>query len=360
MGFNKSVPLFLSLSLFLASPAASFQVAATKTHGGSSESRTTRLSVSSALIAPPPHHLEWLRSLEDKSNNNHAGDILQKSTWLPGDLSWLFGSDVEDDEEEEIPLDVASAFNGTTAKDVWAARYASVEALRETFGRNKNVLWGDLDPVTTRRLYKTLLPRALLELYHCHGASSEDLAPLAYRARVAAKLYARERSTLPTRLGACLFDGARQFRNYGSFQTNGMSYDQIWEKYAKQVMQEEDWEDEEDLTSKICYKILEKSCTSNAAVDAALLGEDAHDLKEITRKLEKEVFNLLHDDEAAKQWAIRRYKTLRTLLRIRHRLEHVRHPEDHHHHHNHHHHNSHAHQHQPQKLPEFATSNQSI
>ena len=352
-----TVPLLVFLSLLFAS-ASSFQVAATKTHGGTtSESRTTRLSVSSALIAPPAHHLEWLRSLEDKSNN-HAN--LQQSTWLSGDFSWLWGSDVED-EVDDIPLDMVTAFNDTTAKDLWAARYASVEALRHTFGSNKNKLWGDLDPVTTRRLYKTLLPRALLELYHCHGASSEDLAPLAYRARVAAKLYARERSTLPTRLGACLFDGVRQFRKYGSFQITGMSYDQIWEKYAKQVMQEGDWEDEEDLTSKICYKILEKSCTSNAAVDSMLLGEDAHDLKEITRKLEKEVFDLLHNDEASKQWAIRRYKTLKTLLRIRRRLEQARHPEDHHYHNHHHHNHHHNHHHsQTQKLPGFATSNQGI
>ena len=328
------------LSLFFAS-ASSFQVAATKTHSGSSESRTS-LSVSSALIAPPAHHLEWLRSLEDKKSNKH--DNIQHSTWLPPDFSWFQTKD----ESHELPMDMITSFNDTSAKDAWASRYASVEALRETFGRNKNPLWGDLDAVTTRRLYKTLLPRALLELYHCHGASSEDLAPLAYRARVAAKLYARERSTLPTRLGACLFDGVRQFRKYGSFQTSGMSYDQIWEKYAKQVMEEEDWEDEDDLTSKICYKILEKSCESNAGVDALLLGEDAKDLKEITRKLEKEVFDLIHDDEAAKQWAIRRFKTLKTLLRIKNTLDYVRHHEGHHHHnhynqHHHHHNNKHHH-----------------
>ena len=337
-----AVPVVLVfLSLFFAS-ASSFQASATKTHSnsGSSTSRTTLSSASSgAILAPPAHHLEWLRSLEEKKKKDKEKD-LQHSVWLPADFDWLHK---EVHETEDIPLEAVPDFHENAAKDAWAARYASVEALRNTFGRNKNVLWGDLDAVTTRRLYKTLLPRALLELYHCNGASSEDLAPLAYRARVAAKLYARERSTLPTRLGACLFDGIRQFKKYGSFQAAGMTYDQIWEKYAKQVMLEEDWEDEEDLTSKICYKILQKSCESNPAVDALLLQEDANDLQEITRKLEKEVFSLIHDEEAAKQWSVQRFKTLKTLLRIKRRLEHIHHHHGDHPHHVYHHGRYHSH-----------------
>lgn len=328
------VPVVLVFfSLFFAG-ASSFQVSATKTRGNSGSSSPSRTTLSSAstaaALAPPAHHLEWLRSLEDKKSKHKQNDLQQQHIWLPGDFDWL-REEVHD--IEAIPLEAVTDLHDDAAKDAWAARYASVEALRQTFGRNKNVLWGDLDAVTTRRLYKTLLPRALLELYYCHGASSEDLAPLAYRARVAAKLYARERSTLPTRLGACLFDGIRQFRKYGSFQASGMTYDQIWEKYAKQVMEEGDWEDEDDLTSKICYKILQKSCESNAAVDAMLLQEDANDLQEITRHFEQEVFNLIHDEEAAKQWSVRRFKTLKTLLRIKQRLEHKHHHDDHHHHH---------------------------
>jgi hypothetical protein len=315
------LPLVFLLVLFSAT-ASSFQVSAGRaTNHGSSESRTTRLAVSS--IAPPAHHLDWLRAQEDsKSEKKHGSS--QPSTIAGKNLEWI--NSTADD--AEIPLEQLAAFNSTSAKEAWAARYTTVEALRQAFGRNRNVLWGDLNAVTTRRLYKTLLPRALLELYHCHGGSSEDLAPLAYRARVAAKMYARERSTLPARMGACLYDGARQFRKYGSFQMSGMSYPQIWDKYARQVMQEEDWENEEDLTSKICYKILQKSCETNPTVDALLLKEDAMDLQEITRKLEKEVFDLIQDDEAAKQWSIQRYKTLKTLLRIKRRLEQVRHPDD--------------------------------
>ena len=49
-------------------------------------------------------------------------------------------------------------------KEEWANRYTSLKSLRDTFGSNKNRLWGDLDPASARRLYKTLLPKALLEL----------------------------------------------------------------------------------------------------------------------------------------------------------------------------------------------------
>lgn len=328
MRMRHAVPLLLLLLLLL-STVSSFQVSASRTHqhqhGGTSksESRTkdTQLGVSS--VAPPAHHLAWIESQEHSKDGKQGKVVQQKSSFSPFDLDWVFSKDSADDRDCHIPLEALATFNDTSAKEAWASRYTTVEALRQTFGRNKNVLWGDLDAVTTRRLYKTLLPRALLELNNCHGASSEDLAPLAYRARVAAKLYARERSTIPCRLSACMFDGMRNLRNHGSFQMTGMSYPQLWEKYAKQVMEEGDWEDEEDLTSKICYKILQKSCETNSAIDSLLLKEDAMDLKEITRKLEKEVFDLLQDDEAAKQWSIQRYKTLKTLLRIKRRLENV-------------------------------------
>jgi len=97
-------------------------------------------------------------------------------------------------------------------KQEWAARYTSVEDLRETFGSNRNKVWGDLDATTARRLYKTLLPRALLELYNVGGLQPEDLASLAYEARVAAKLYTRERCKLPPRYAAMAFDGFRQYK----------------------------------------------------------------------------------------------------------------------------------------------------
>lgn len=154
-------------------------------------------------------------------------------------------------------------------KDEWAKRYTSVEGLRETFGSNKNKLWGDLDAPTARRLYKTLLPAALCELVLDLGVTAEELAPLAYQARKAAKLYARERCHVPARFAAIVYDGLRQWKQYGKFQPGGMSYEQIWDKYYNQ------WvgagASEEEIVAKTCRTILEKSCRTNERIDRWLL-----------------------------------------------------------------------------------------
>lgn len=150
----------------------------------------------------------------------------------------------------------------------WAGRYTSVEALREHFGTNQNKLWGDLQASTARRLYKTLLPRALVELSQLGVGQlqPQELAPLAYQARVAAKLYARERCTVPARIGATVFDGFRQWIKYGKFQAHGMTYDQLWQKYAEKIIHET-----ENPEQDICLKIIERSCISNEGVDSLVL-----------------------------------------------------------------------------------------
>ena len=229
--------------------------------------------------------------------------------------------------------------------DEWARKYTSVDALRQHFGSNKNPMWGDLDPGSARKLYKSLLPKALLELhqYYSHQLAvcyteqhndtenedteeedcqhgletiATDLAPLAYQARVAAKLYARERCRLPARLAANLYDGFRQWRKYGRFQPHGMSYEQVWDKYAAALNVEGSAHDEpEAVTSaKIGLKILERACATNPLVDSLVLdaqgetktaskrhlhnknnksGLTAEELKDITAQLEEDVHQLL-------------------------------------------------------------------
>jgi hypothetical protein len=245
-------------------------------------------------------------------------------------------------------------------KAAWAAKYTSVSTLRKSFGTNKNRIWGDFDPSTTRKLYHTLLPRALLELrglrdglMNCdvdnkesgsnnsdrrkrnrhwhqrlwqrkeslvprnHAIDNDDeidmddidsvtylqqelkeLAPLAFRARLAAKEYARERSRLPARIGSMLYDGYRSWKKYGKWKSTGMTWEQIWNKYEDQVLSEamtelrikmpektieysaapsverlnatEDLDDEE-LTARICLRILERSVVTNDAIDRLFL-----------------------------------------------------------------------------------------
>jgi len=211
-------------------------------------------------------------------------------------------------------------------KEEWADKYTSVDALRETFGSNKNKLWGDLQASTARRLYKTLLPRALLELSKVGGLEPEDLAPLAYQARMAAKMYARERSTVPLRVTATLFDGFRQWLKYGKFQSHGMSYDQLWEKYAERIIEETD---KGDVSHQVCQRILERACATNPRVDELCLKEKSGDefdsqqtdvLEMVHRQLEHDIYQLLlpvtnNDDLDRNEGAIFRdsnhFRTLR-------------------------------------------------
>lgn len=213
-------------------------------------------------------------------------------------------------------------------KAEWATRYTNLESLRETFGSNQNKLWGDLDAGTARRLYRYLMPRALLELVKV-GIQPEDLAPLAYQARVAAKLYARERSVVPARVAATLYDGIRQFQRYGKFQCHGMTYDQVWEKYHKVIMDDTDnhlYDDltEQDVTAKICLKILERSCSTNENIDRWVLPADDEtqrdDLSRIADTLEMDVRRLLDaygEDEPQKTLSLRKYRTLRLVASAR-------------------------------------------
>ena len=55
----------------------------------------------------------------------------------------------------------------------------------------------------------------------------EDLARLASMARHAARLYARERSSLPLRVLAGLYDGFRHLHGFGRWSWTGMTYEEV-------------------------------------------------------------------------------------------------------------------------------------
>lgn len=188
----------------------------------------------------------------------------------------------------------------------WARRYTDVRTLRETFGTNQNRLWGDLDAETTRRLYHTLLPVALVGLYDMGLMRPNELAPLAYEARNAAKKYARERCVVPGRVFSMAYDGFRSLRDYGKWNSQGMSWEQIWDKYEQQIIDEFDFQDheEDELTKQICLRILERSCTTNEIVDRLFIRDDDDakletearlEMTVISAKLERDVHELLFE-----------------------------------------------------------------
>jgi len=189
---------------------------------------------------------------------------------FPPHLAAALGPTAFDPENGDLVLDDEEY---ERRKMEWAKRYTDVETLRQTFGTNRNQLWGDLDPETTRRLYHTLLPRALMGLYDMGLMRPHELAPLAYEARNAAKKYARERCIVPGRVFSMAYDGFRSLRDYGQWNHDGLSWEQVWDKYEQQIIDEFDFEDNEDdeLTKQICLRILERSCRTNAAVDKMFL-----------------------------------------------------------------------------------------
>lgn len=180
------------------------------------------------------------------------------------------------------PPDRTTSTSTTFDLGSWACA-TDVDTLRSMFGTNRNRLWGDLDNETARRLYHTLLPRTLLGLYRQGGLTPDELAPLAFEARRAAKQYARERSHVPGRVFATAYDGFRHLKTYGNWSSKGLSWEELWSKYEEQVRQEmvlefldehdDDDDDHEivDLERKVCLKILERSCITNAQIDKLVL-----------------------------------------------------------------------------------------
>ena len=224
-------------------------------------------------------------------------------------------------------------------KQEWADRYTTLDGLRATFGTNKNKLFGDLDAATTRKLYKSLLPTAVCELVLDVEVRPEELAELAFEARKAAKLYARERCHVPVRMLADWYDGFRALRRYGRFQTEGISYEQLFDKYYQRSAQERsssisqkgmretklnriwnkknrggddniaEW-NEEDIVKQTCMKILESACRTNPLIDRMAL----HDRQKKNRRISDTKSNPASDIENLEKIAQRLEDDVRKLL----------------------------------------------
>ncbi len=251
----------------------------------------------------------------------------------------------------------------TQAKIQWAEKYTSLHTLRQTFGRNRNKFWGDFDSKTTRRLYHTLLPRALLGLYDIGLWSPKELAPLAFEARLAAKKYARERSVVPSRFIAMVYDGFRMWRDWGTWSVEGMSWEQVWDKYETQILEEmiedchydlnagsastpsssaidvENVDDDidecciidlneqsvqEEITAQICLRILERSCATNGMIDKLFLeGKNENALKRDADldAMRRGKGGRISKFKRNRRKRLRRKNAERDLTRIRNRLE---------------------------------------
>lgn len=223
-------------------------------------------------------------------------------SFLPGRSFVLFGGHEKPRRSQVKKLSERQEYE--RRRNLWLERYGSVEALQQTFGRSP--ILGDLSPEQTRRLYHTLLPRSLLGLYEMGVMKPEELAPLAYNARIAAKEYARSRCNLAGRLMTTAFD---LYRGRLGKQSS-MSWEEIFKKYEAQIVEEVCTNElkrpsDKDLTMQIYLRILERSCSTNQAFDSLFLKEEDEDdsdyLDAIADKLENDVrFLLLSSNNRAK------------------------------------------------------------
>jgi hypothetical protein len=301
--FRRSVVLCLLLLLSICSATDSFQQVdynSRKEHLTSASSLQTATATTSCITRAPPigifgggaattdrrwkvYHPEHERSQELKRRQRQ-----RRQSRAP--------LNVNDEEYQR-------------RKQEWADRYTTLDGLRATFGSNKNKIYGDLNASNTRRLYRSLLPTAVCELVLDVEVRPEELAQLAFEARKAAKLYARERCHVPARWLANWYDGIRALKRYGRFQTEGMSYDQVFDKYYRRSALErssyrdesDEWT-EEDIKTQTYMKILESACRTNPLIDRMTLPKkrnennsvsEREDLKKIAQTLEDDVRKLL-------------------------------------------------------------------
>lgn len=161
--------------------------------------------------------------------------------------------------------------------DEMSANYSRIipmtlQMLRKEYGPREN-FWGDLSASETRQLYHHLLPRVVLIEAEFQELPLKTRAYIASMARYAAKLYARERCTLPGRLAASLYDGTRHAIRYGRWSWTGMTVDQIWLKYVEELMQEKGVKsiaqatEEDELYQALYKRIINKSCSTNPIID---------------------------------------------------------------------------------------------
>ena len=288
----------------------------------------------------------YRRSVERNHHNNHENDTnntlddksssIASPISIPTHSSSSVPSSSRRRSRKRQKQEEEQRLNYERRRDEWMRKYGSLEALQATFGTSTR-RGGDLTPEQTRRLYHALLPRSLWSLSESGLMRPDELAPLAFQARVAAKAYARSRSVWTGRIITSLFDQYRSLRDKGRFvssEQSSVSWEELWNKYEAQIVQEEcqaamqheeqqqeqqqsssvssskpkdvspqtpQSSEDDSLTMRIYLRILQKSCATNAAFDSLFLRntttatQDKVDLVAMGQKLERDVQEILLD-----------------------------------------------------------------
>lgn len=114
----------------------------------------------------------------------------------------------------------------------------------------------------------------------------EERARLASQARYALRLYARERSRLPLRLFARFYDGLRHLYDFGSWNSDGMDWVEVKQKYTREAEHKLGPATSKDELEKYIYqRIVDKACSTNEIIDKIALQESCNSVKDRLEKL---------------------------------------------------------------------------
>lgn len=162
----------------------------------------------------------------------------------------------------------------------------SIDILRRRYGTNKS-LWGEWSNSETRQFYKSQLPKPL-QIEGALGLTLEERAKLASAARHAVRMYSRERCHLPGRILAELYDGFRHLHSFGYWKSDGMSWDEIKNKYLRQARAALGADASESEIELLAYKkVLERSCATNLLFDGLAKADDNNNNNNDTGKINR-------------------------------------------------------------------------
>lgn len=142
--------------------------------------------------------------------------------------------------------------------------FLSLEDLVFFYGDRQH-WWGDFGHRDTRALYHQLLP-----VYYPSYVPHYDIQTLAlksFETRQCVKQYARRRSHFYVRLFSTVMDTSRNLWHYRRWRPIGATYEELWQKYQKQLEEQHPSLLPPDVQKQVAAKIVYKSCCTNAWMD---------------------------------------------------------------------------------------------
>lgn len=153
-------------------------------------------------------------------------------------------------------------------RNVRSPHFLNVSDLQFQYG-NKENWWGHFNFKQTRHAYRKLMPTYADD--YRSDYTLVELAEKACLARMDAKQYSREMAVIPVRYVSMFYDGIRHWVRYGLWSSSGMTFDEIWQKYERQVKMDMPWITGEELQQQTAALVLQKACKSNPWIDKLVI-----------------------------------------------------------------------------------------